>query len=234
MIWIFIIPAAFLLIGIADMPIGYYTFFIIVVFISSGVIAYNSYSLEGKISFGAALFGGIALLSNPIFPVYLQDKEIWTTDIVSVVSFVGAGIYLKKKHKEDGVPYYLSLLDMDESLPEIIDRLFFSEDAPMRNEYRRLHRSVFQSPERYMDIVKALSANKSGLTRKEISEAVHIDSGSGLSEMLDDLVACDFIRSYRNGLKKNGEIYQLMDSYTLFYLQFCVNPSTDRYFWKNT
>lgn len=133
-----------------------------------------------------------------------------------------------------GVPYYLSLLDMDESLPENIDRLFFSEDAPMRNEYRRLYRSVFKSPERYMDIVKALSANKSGLTRKEISEAVHIDSGSGLSEMLDDLVACDFIRSYRNGLKKNGEIYQLMDSYTLFYLQFCVNPSTDRYFWKNT
>lgn len=133
-----------------------------------------------------------------------------------------------------GVPYYLSLLDMDESLPENIDRLFFSEDAPMRDEYRRLYRSVFKSPERYMDIVKALSANKSGLTRTEISEAVHIDSGSGLSEMLDDLVACDFIRSYRNGLKKNGEIYQLMDFYTLFYLQFCANPSSDRYFWKNT
>ena len=102
MIWIFIIPAAFLLIGIADMPIGYYTFFIIVVFISSGVIAYNSYSLEGKISFGAALFGVIALLFNPIFPVYLQDKELWTTiDILSAIAFVGAGIYLNKKLKED-------------------------------------------------------------------------------------------------------------------------------------
>lgn len=133
-----------------------------------------------------------------------------------------------------GVPYYLSLLDMGESLPANIDRLFFSEDAPMRDEYRRLYRSVFKSPERYMDIVKALSANKSGLTRTEISEAVHIDSGSGLSEMLDDLVACDFIRSYRNGLKKNGEIYQLMDFYTLFYLQFCANPSSDQCFWKNT
>ena len=133
-----------------------------------------------------------------------------------------------------GIPYYLSLLDMDEGLPENIDRLFFSEDAPMRDEYRRLYRSVFKSPERYMDIVKALSANKSGLTRTEISEAVQIDSGSGLSEMLDDLVACDFIRRYRNGLRKNGEIYQLMDFYTLFYLQFCANPSSDRCFWKNT
>jgi AAA+ ATPase superfamily predicted ATPase len=133
-----------------------------------------------------------------------------------------------------GIPYYLSLLDMDEGLPENIDRLFFSEDAPMRDEYRRLYRSVFKSPERYMDIVKALSANKSGLTRTEISAAVQIDSGSGLSEMLDDLVACDFIRRYRNGLRKNGEIYQLMDFYTLFYLQFCANPSSDRCFWKNT
>lgn len=133
-----------------------------------------------------------------------------------------------------GVPYYLSLLDMDESLPVNIDRMFFSEDSPMRKEYRRLYSSVFRSPERYMDIIKALSANKSGLTRTEISEAAHIDSGSGLSEMLDDLVACDFIRKYRNGLKKNGEIYQLMDFYTIFYLQFCANPSSDQHYWKNT
>ena len=133
-----------------------------------------------------------------------------------------------------GVPYYLSLLDMDESLPANIDNLFFSEDAPLRSEYRRLYRSVFKSPERYMDIIKALSENKTGLTRTEISETVGIESGDGLTEMLKDLVACDFIRSYRNGLKKNGEIYQLMDFYTLFYLQFCANPSTDRNFWKNT
>ena len=133
-----------------------------------------------------------------------------------------------------GVPYYLSLLDMDESLPSNIDNLFFSEDAPLRSEYRRLYRSVFKSPERYIYIIKALAANKTGLTRTEISEAVGIESGDGLTEMLKDLVACDFIRSYRNGLKKNGEIYQLMDFYTLFYLQFCANPSTDRSFWKNT
>ena len=133
-----------------------------------------------------------------------------------------------------GVPYYLSLLDMDESLPENIDRLFFSEDAPMRNEYTRLYSSVFSNPERYMDIIKVPSTNKTGLTRTEISEVAHIDSGKGLSEMLDNLVACDFIRSYRNGLKKNGEIYQLMDFFTIFYHQFCANPSSDRHYWKNT
>lgn len=103
MIWIFIIPVALLLIGIADMPIGYYSFLRIVVCLSSGVIAYGSYSLEEKINFGAALFGIIALLFNPIFPIYLQDKELWTTiDILSAISFIVAGIYLNKKLKEDG------------------------------------------------------------------------------------------------------------------------------------
>ena len=103
MIWIFLIPAALLLIGIADMPIGYYTFLRIVVCLSSGVIAYSSYSIEEKINFGTALFGLIALLFNPIFPVYLQDKELWTTiDIISAISFVWAGIYVNKKMKEDG------------------------------------------------------------------------------------------------------------------------------------
>lgn len=40
---------------------------------------------------------------NPIFPVYLQDKELWTTiDILSAIAFVWAGIYVNKKLKEDG------------------------------------------------------------------------------------------------------------------------------------
>ena len=85
------------------MPIGYYTFLRIVVCLSSGIIAYGSYSIEEKVNFGAALFGVIALIFNPIFPVYLQDKELWTTiDILSAISFVWAGIYVNKKLKEDG------------------------------------------------------------------------------------------------------------------------------------
>lgn len=119
------------------------------------------------------------------------------------------------------------MLDFSESLAENIDRLFFSEDAPIKKEYRRFYRSVFKNPQRYMDIIKALSKNRSGLTRTEISNDLKIESGSGLSDMLEDLVACDFIRSYRNGLKNNGEIYQLIDFYTIFYLQFCENGHVD-------
>lgn len=104
MIWIFIIPAAFLLVGIADMPSGYYTFLRIVVCISSVVIAFGSYSLEEKINFGVTLFAVISLLFNPFIPVYLHDKEAWSViDAVTGVIYVGVGIYavIQGKRKEN-------------------------------------------------------------------------------------------------------------------------------------
>ena len=100
MIWIFLIPAAFLLIGIADMPIGLR----IVVCLSSSVIAYGSYSLEDKINFGATLFGIIALLFNPFIPVYLHGKEAWSViEAVTGAIYVGVGIYavIQDKRKEN-------------------------------------------------------------------------------------------------------------------------------------
>ena len=105
MIWIFLIPAAFLFIGIADLPIGYYSLLRIVVFISSCLIAFGSYAQDDKINFGAILFAVIALLFNPICPIYLHDKEAWSTiDAITGVIYVGAGIYAtvqdKKKNNE--------------------------------------------------------------------------------------------------------------------------------------
>ena len=102
MIWIFLVPAALLLIGIADLPIGYYTFLRIVVCITSCLIAYGSYAREERINFGAILFGIIAIIFNPLFPIYLHDKEVWTViDTLSAISFIAAGIYLKSKENKE-------------------------------------------------------------------------------------------------------------------------------------
>ena len=102
MIWFFLIPAALLLIGIADLPIGYYSFLRVVVCIASCLIAYGSYAKEERINFGAILFGVIALIFNPVFPFYLRDKEIWTViDIISALSFIGTSIYLRIRDKRD-------------------------------------------------------------------------------------------------------------------------------------
>ena len=68
-----------------------------------------------------------------------------------------------------GIPYYLSLLDREESLVQNVDRLFFSQDVQMRREFRRLFNILYKNPEKYIDIVKALSKSRRGLTREELA-----------------------------------------------------------------
>lgn len=132
-----------------------------------------------------------------------------------------------------GVPYYLSLVDFDKSVAENIDNLFFSSEAPLRNEYKRLFSSLFKSTDNYLSIIKALTDNKGGLTRKQIAETVKLPNNGHLSNMLENLVQCDFIRLYSNGLNTNKGIYQLIDFYTLFYNQFCTKRTTDTHYWSN-
>lgn len=103
MIWIFLIPAAFLLLGIADLPIGYYTFLRIVVFISSCLVAIGCYVQNDKISFGVILFAVIALLFNPFCPIYLRDKETWSViDAIVGVIYLGVGIFATINDKKKG------------------------------------------------------------------------------------------------------------------------------------
>ena len=135
-----------------------------------------------------------------------------------------------------GIPYYLSMLDVGLSLTENVDQLFFSEDAELRKEYGRLYKSLFTHPERYMDVIKVLSENKKGLTRKEIAEKLHVANNGHLSALLEDLVNCDFIRRYDVAgvrVKSNGSIYQLMDFFTLFYLHFVEGKHRkDPHYWS--
>jgi len=133
-----------------------------------------------------------------------------------------------------GVPYYLSLLDMDDSTANNIDNLFFAYDAPLKDEYRRLFRSLYKSPEKYIDVIELLASHRGGLTRAEISKKLKIASSRHLTDILDDLEYCDFIRKFRNGMKNNSEIYQLIDFFTIFHNQFVKKPSSDTHFWRNT
>lgn len=132
-----------------------------------------------------------------------------------------------------GVPYYLSLLDPQESILDNIDRLFFSENGEMRIEYRRLFYSLYKTPEVYINVINLLASNKQGLTRREIADKLKLPNNGHLGDLLDDLVYCDFVRQYNNGLRQNGGIYQLIDLYTLFYHQFCKKKTTDNHYWRN-
>ncbi len=133
-----------------------------------------------------------------------------------------------------GIPYYLSLLKPHLSISQNIDKLFFAQNAELKTEYDRLYKSLFKNPEKYKAVIELLSENRKGMTRKEIAEKLGKESSGHLSERLEDLVNCDFIRLYNVKNKKisstNG-IFQLTDFYSIFYHEFGKITTTDTAYW---
>ena len=126
-----------------------------------------------------------------------------------------------------GIPYYLEQLEKSLSLSQNIDNLFFKKNATLRDEYSKLYSSLFKSPEKYMQIVEALAKKRKGLTRDEVVKLSNISNGGGLTSMLEELELCGFISINNNfTTKKNLQLYQLTDFYSLFYLNFVKNKKT--------
>ena len=132
-----------------------------------------------------------------------------------------------------GIPYYLSLLNPQESLAQNIDRLYFSKNSALGQEYRRLYASLFKSPEPYIRIVEVLGKNRQGMTRSEIAGSMNVSSNGALSKQLENLEYCDIIRRYVSkvgGKPKNNDAYfQLTDLFTLFHLTFSKKLTTEDY-----
>ena len=122
-----------------------------------------------------------------------------------------------------GVPYYLSLLNREESLAQNIDRLYFSPNSELCDEYKRLYSSLFRMPETYLRIIEMLYNHKKGMTRNEIAQSLNLSSNGHFSQQIDNLVNCDIVRRFvtkMNGrLKTKDAYYQLKDLFTLFHQQ---------------
>ncbi len=120
-----------------------------------------------------------------------------------------------------GIPYYLNLLDSRLSLAQNIDELMFKPYGDLKDEYGELFYSLFKKPEKHLAIMKALSGSKNGRTRQELSEIKAIGGGSVLTDNLQELEQCGFIRRYTNYTKpSNGAYFQLVDPFVLFNQRF--------------
>jgi hypothetical protein len=87
----------------------------------------------------------------------------------------------------------------------------------------------------YRSVVELLATKRHGMERKEILQAMKMDDGGMLTEVLDNLCKCDFIRRYAAfGKKEQGQIFQLIDLFSLFHLQFVEKSNgQDTRFWSN-
>lgn len=133
-----------------------------------------------------------------------------------------------------GVPFYWGFLKKGLSLSQNIDEILFAKDAPLQDEFKYLYASVFKNPEVYLKIIEALGTKKAGMTREEIIAAAKLVNSGDLTNKLEELESCGFIRKYYAfGMKKKNTIYQLMDNFTLFYFHFLREKPTDEHYWTN-
>ena len=133
-----------------------------------------------------------------------------------------------------GVPFYWGLLEKGLSVAQNVDRLFFAEDAPLRDEYAYLFASIFRQPKDYLEIIETLAKKKKGLTRNEILENCKL-TGSGIfSQRLAELESCGFLREYHAfGKKTRASLYQLTDPFVLFHHHFLTMRHDDPAFWSH-
>ena len=123
-----------------------------------------------------------------------------------------------------GVPYYLTSLSNRFSINQNIDNLCFNENGKLYDELEELYASLYDNYEDYLNVIFILSKVKQGLTREEIIEKAKSKSGGTLTKLLKELESCSFIRKYNNKAKGKNNIYQLIDPFTMF----AVNYMKDR------
>ena len=135
-----------------------------------------------------------------------------------------------------GIPYYLRLLNKDVPFTENIDSLFFRDYSELRKEYHFLFQSLFSEAELYRRVVDVLAEKKKGLSLEEIRKATGAAMSGRLSEILDNLERCEFLRVYYPfRKKKKGALYQLIDPLCIFYHTFIKTQSEyDPYCWTKT
>lgn len=82
-----LICAGLLFLALVNLPIGYYTMLRIVVTIGAAAIVIKEF--ENGINLWVIVFGLIAILFNPILPIYFHNKAIWTPiDLICGILFI--------------------------------------------------------------------------------------------------------------------------------------------------
>jgi len=113
----------------------------------------------------------------------MNHVQLTTKDIIQLYMCVG------------GIPFYLKDVQAGQSIPQILDHLFFTTQATLKKEFSNLYASLFKNNELHERIVAALASKNKGLTRKEILKHLGIKSGNGFSVAIKELLECGFINN---------------------------------------
>lgn len=128
-----------------------------------------------------------------------------------------------------GIPFYLQAAIPGLSANQNIAQLCFRAQGLLAEEFYRLYASLFDTPERYLKVIRALSSKWKGMSRQELVDVAQLPDSGALTMMLKELELSGFITSYSPfGKKKKDTIYRLTDPYSLFYLKFMTEQPAEK------
>jgi AAA+ ATPase superfamily predicted ATPase len=126
-----------------------------------------------------------------------------------------------------GIPFYLDEVKPGMSAFQVIDKVCFSQDGILVDEYQKLYHSLFNSAERHIAVIEALASKKKGLTRDELLTKSGLGNGGTTTAIFEELEESGFISKYYPFEKKQkNSLYRLSDQYSLFYLKFIKNSKS--------
>lgn len=120
-----------------------------------------------------------------------------------------------------GIPQYLNAVERGRSTAQNIDKICFSKDGALANEFDNLYQALFNHPEKHIQIIKALAKKNKGLNRTALLATGKLRTGGGITTALNELTESGFIlKIYPYGKQEKNALYRLTDEFSLFYLKF--------------
>jgi uncharacterized protein len=120
-----------------------------------------------------------------------------------------------------GVPHYLKAIQKGESATQAIDRLFFTKQGALKDEFKILYESLYDNAAHHVSVIRLLYSAGKGMTRNEIITQSQLSSGGTTTNVLTELEESGFVSSSIPFDKTSKElVYRLTDEYSLFYLKF--------------
>lgn len=142
--------------------------------------------------------------------LYFKDNELgWSREQIMEFQMVFGGL-----------PFFMSLMNGDESFRQNVDRLLFRPNALLQDETETLLESTLKKSPVYAQILGELSTHLYGIKKSECQEKLAVPIGT-FTRAIEDLVKCRYIIEYTRNYERNNPTYiQLVDPYLLFHFHF--------------
>ena len=146
-----------------------------------------------------------------------ETKEFFIERKMTLTNNAIAEIYMTM----GGIPFYLENIKRGESPTKAIERMCFSDNGLLKNEYQNLYKALFNYPENHEAIVSALAFSNSGISREELIKKSKVQAGGPFTRAMTDLLLSGFVvEDAPNGKRKKGSLYRLVDEFSVFHHRF--------------